>query len=178
MKVFIISFVALVMLAAAVFLIVHGKSPQGNKQIEIMSGNVDLQIRNILYTDVGDSGLKWEIKADSATYVKSENLAVFDKVTVKLIMQSGKTFILSGNHGRLNTETKNLEILGDVTIVSDQGDHLSTDILKYSDSEQRFYTDSPVELKNSRMQVRGTGLSLFLKEKDVSLLSKVKARIN
>ena len=153
-KAFIISSIALVMLAAAVFLIMNGNSSQEDKQLKIMSDNIDLQVKNILYTDVGDSGLKWEIRADTAKYMKSENLAVFDKVTVKLIMQGEKTFILTGNTGRLNTETKNMEISGNVTIDSDQGDHLTTDILKYSDYNQKFHTDSPIEMKNSRMQVQ------------------------
>jgi LPS export ABC transporter protein LptC len=177
-NVFIISSIALVMLAAAVFLIVNERSSQGDKQLKIMSDNIDLQIKDILYTDVGDSGLKWEIRANTAKYMKNENLAVFDKVTVKLIMQGGKTFIMTGNTGRLNTETKNMEISGNVTIDSDQGDHLTTDVLTYSDSDQKFHTDSPIEMKNSRMQVQGTGMSFSLKDKDISLLSKVKARIN
>lgn len=168
----------LVMLTIGIFFIIQGENQSDNNRIKILSDNTDLQIRDVFYTDVGDSGLKWEIKADTAKYKKNEQIALFEKVVVKVIMQDGRTFVMTGNQGRMNTETKNMEISGNVTIASDKGDRMTTDILKYSDSEQRFYTDSPIKLENPRMQVRGTGMSLSLKDKDVSLLSQVKARVH
>jgi LPS export ABC transporter protein LptC len=159
-------------------MIFQGEKTSDNKQIKILSDNTDLQVRDVFYTDVGDSGIKWEIKSDLAKYKRNEKLAVFEKVIMKVIMQDGKTYVMTGNQGRMNTETKDMEISGDVNIVSDKGDRLVTDILKYSDSEKRFYTEAPVKLENSRMQVRGTGMSLSLTDKDVSLLSRVKARVN
>jgi LPS export ABC transporter protein LptC len=178
MKALAVVAVGLVVLAIVGFFILRGEKTSDNKQIKILSDNTDLQVRDVFYTDVGDSGIKWEIKSDLAKYKRNENLAVFEKVIMKVIMQDGKTYVMTGNQGRMNTETKDMEISGDVNIVSDKGDRLVTDILKYSDSEKRFYTESPVKLENSRMQVRGTGMSLSLTGKDVSLLSRVKARVN
>jgi LPS export ABC transporter protein LptC len=142
-----------------------------------MADNADLQVKNINYTDVGESGLKWEIKADSAKYIRNENLALFDKVKVKLVMEDGRTIIMSGDKAKLHSDTKDMEISGNVTIISDKNDHLTTDILKYSGSEQRIYTEEIIKMENPRMQVVGRGMSLSLKDKDVALLSRVKAHI-
>jgi len=177
-KAIIIGSVVFLVLAAVVFLILRAEYSSEDNRIKILSDNVDLQVRDVLYTDVADTGLKWEIIADTAKYMKNENLAVFDNLKIKVIMQDGKTFVMTGKSGRMNTETKNIEISGNVTIVSDRGDRLTTDILKYSGSEKRFYTDSPVVMENARMQVRGTGMTLSLNDQGVSLLSKVKARIH
>ncbi|MCX5836779.1 MAG: LPS export ABC transporter periplasmic protein LptC [Deltaproteobacteria bacterium] len=177
-KAIIIGSVVFLVLAAVVFLVLRAEYSSEDNRIKILSDNVDLQVRDVLYTDVADTGLKWEIIADTAKYMKSENLAVFDNLKIKVIMQDGKTFVMTGKSGRMNTETKNIEISGNVTIVSDRGDRLTTDILKYSGSEKRFYTDSPVVMENARMQVRGTGMTLSLNDQGVSLLSKVKARIH
>jgi LPS export ABC transporter protein LptC len=168
------TFLALVLV---VFLTLRSEY-SNDKRIKILSDNIDLQVKDVLYTDVGDTGLKWEIAADTAKYMKSENLAVFDHVRIKVIMKDGRTFVMTGKNGRMNTETKNMEVSGNVAIVSDRGDRLTTDILKYSGSEKRFFTDSPVVMENSRMRVQGTGMSLSLDRQGVSLLSKVKARIN
>jgi LPS export ABC transporter protein LptC len=70
-----------------------------------------------------------------------------------------------------------MEVFGNVEIISEKGDRLTTDILRYSGREQRIYTDSAVKLENPRMQVKGVGLSISLVDKDVALLSKVKADI-
>jgi len=177
-KAIIIGSVVFLVLAAVVFLILRAEYSSEDNRIKILSDNIDLQVRDVLYTDVADTGLKWEIIADTAKYMKNENLAVFDNLKIKVIMQDGKTFVMTGKSGRMNTETKNIEISGNVTIVSDRGDRLTTDILKYSGSEKRFYTDSPVVMENARMQVRGTGMTLSLNDQGVSLLSKVKARIH
>ena len=177
-KAIIIGSVVFLVLAAVVFLVLRAEYSSEDNRIKILSDNVDLQVRDVLYTDVADTGMKWEIIADTAKYMKSENLAVFDNLKIKVITQDGKTFVMTGKSGRMNTETKNIEISGHVTIVSDQGDRLTTDILKYSGSEKRFYTDSPVVMENARMQVRGTGMTLSLNDQGVSLLSKVKARIH
>ncbi|MCX5845681.1 MAG: LPS export ABC transporter periplasmic protein LptC [Deltaproteobacteria bacterium] len=169
--------IILVISVAAIVLVMESRKSSPIPLLNIMSDKVDLQVKNINYTDVGDSGLKWEIKADSAKYIKSENLAMFDRVRVKLLMSDGKTIVMTGDKGTLNTNTKDMEITGNVEVVSDRGDRLTTDILKYSGSERRIYSEVAVTMENARMQVRGMGMSLSLEDKDVALLSRVRANV-
>jgi LPS export ABC transporter protein LptC len=169
--------IAIVVSAAAVIITIESRESSKGPPLMIMSDNVDLQVKDINYTDVGDSGLKWEIKADSAKYLKSENLAMFDQVRVKLVMEDGRAIIMTGDKAKLRTDTKDMEISGNVKIVSDKDDYLTTDILKYSGSERRIYTEAPVKMDSPRMQVRGVGMSISLEDKNVALLSRVKAHV-
>ncbi len=169
--------VAVVVSAVAVLFVLENYKSSKSPLLKIVPDNVDLVVKNINYTEVGDSGQKWEIKADSARYIKSENLAILDKVRVKLVMPDGKTLIMTGDNGKMNTDTKDMEIAGNVEVISDKGDRLTTTILKYSGSERRIYTEDAVKLENASMQVRGIGMSLSLKDNDVALLSKVKASV-
>ncbi len=162
---------------ATVILLFESSKSSKNQILNIVSDKIDLQVKNVHYTDVGASGMKWEVNADSAKYVKSENLVLFDRIRVKLVMSDGRTLVMTGDKGKSNTETKDMEVSGNVEIISDKGDRLTTDILRYSGSEQRIYTDSAVKMENSRMQVKGVGMSFSLEDKDVALLSKVKANI-
>jgi Protein of unknown function (DUF1239). len=177
-KVVVIIMIVVIIGAAAVIFFVESTKSSKNQFLNILSDKVDLQVKNVHYTDVGASGMKWEIKADSAKYVKNENLVLFDRIRVKLVMSDGRTLVMTGDKGKSNTETKDMEVSGNVEIITEKGDRLTTDILKYSGSEQRIYTDSAVKLENSRMQVKGVGLSFSLEDKDIALLSKVKANIN
>jgi LPS export ABC transporter protein LptC len=102
---------------------------------------------------------------------------MFDQVRVKLVMEDGRAIIMIGDKAKLRTDTKDMEISGNVKIVSDKGDNLTTDILKYSGSERRIYTEAPVKMDSPRMQVRGVGMSISLDDKDVALLSRVKAHV-
>ena len=126
----------------------------GKALLKIMSDRVDLQVRDVHYTEVGDSGMKWEIRADTARYQKKENLALFEKLAVKLVMKDGKTFVMTGDHGRLNTESKDMEIEGNVGIVSENGDRFKTDRLRYRNADKVIETDGRSRWKIESVRVK------------------------
>jgi LPS export ABC transporter protein LptC len=140
--------------------------------------DVDLKIKGFNYTEVGEANAKWEVKADIATYDKKQNLAVFDRVQIKLTTSDGKVFEMSADKGRMFTDTKNIEIKDNVVIISDADDKFSTDHLSYNDAEKKFYTDAPVTMENKRMKITGVGLTLFMNTGELNLSSLVKAKIN
>ena len=140
--------------------------------------DVDLKIKGFVYTEVGEANIKWEVTAETATYNKKQNLAVFDRVQIKLTTSDGKVFIMKGDKGLMFTDTKNIEIKDNVVIISDAGDRFSTDHLSYSDAEKKFYTDAPVTMENERMKITGVGLTLFMNTGELNLSSMVKAKIN
>jgi len=140
--------------------------------------DVDLQIKGFVYTEVGEANAKWEVKAENATYSKKQNLAVFDRVQIKLTTSDGKVFIMNADKGRMFTDKKNIEIKDNVVIISDTGDRFSTDHLSYNDAEKKFYTDAPVTMENKRMKITGVGLTLFMNTGELNLSSRVKAKIN
>jgi LPS export ABC transporter protein LptC len=142
-----------------------------------MADNVDLQVKNVVYTDVGKSGEKWEIRADAARYARKENLAFFDTVRVKLVTSEGKTFLMTGERAKLQTDSKNIEISGNVEILSDRGDRFRTDTLRYTNADSTVHTDGVVTLWGDQMQIRGTGMTLNLKQGQLSLQSRVKGQI-
>jgi LPS export ABC transporter protein LptC len=140
--------------------------------------DVDLKIKGFNYTEVGEANVKWEVTAETATYNKKQNLAVFDRVQIKLTTSDGKEFIMKGDKGLMLTDKKNIQIKDNVVIISDAGDRFSTDHLSYNDAEKKFYTDAPVTMENKRMKITGVGLTLFMNTGELNLSSLVKAKIN
>ena len=164
-------------LSVAVIFVIGMRKEPGKELLKIMSDRVDLQVRNVHYTEVGDSGMKWEIRADAARYQKKENLAFFENLSVKLIMKDGMTFVMTGDHGRLNTESRDMEIEGNVGIVSENGDRFATDRLRYRNADKVIETDRPVAMGNKSIQVNGVGMVVSLEAKKVAILSQVRARL-
>ncbi|MBN1382890.1 MAG: LPS export ABC transporter periplasmic protein LptC [Deltaproteobacteria bacterium] len=158
-----------------IFVIEKQKTP-GNL-LKILPEKVDLQIKDARYTDVSESGMKWEITADTARYIKKENVAVFDKIAAKLITREGKTFLLTGDQGYLNTDTKDMKVSGNVKIVSHNGDSFRTDCLDYSNKEQKFQTEASVKMENRLLTITGKGMVLSLTDEKLALISDVKAEI-
>lgn len=145
--------------------------------LKVFQDSVDLQIKGFVYTEVGDANAKWEVKADTATYEKKQNVALFDKVQIKLITSDNKTFIMTADKGKMLIKEKNIEIKGNVIINSENGDKFTTDYLNYNDAEKKFYTDAPVTMENKRMKITGRGLALFINKGELNIPSMVKAKI-
>lgn len=162
-------------LSAVAIVVVSIPKEAGKETLKIKSDHVDLQVRNVRFTEVGDSDMTLEITADMARYQKKEKLAFFDKPTIKLLLKDGRTFILTGDRGQLNTESKDMEIEGHVGIVSENGDRFATDHLRYSNAAKLIETEGAVSMENKNIRVSGVGMTLSLEEKKVALLSRVRA---
>jgi len=162
--------------ATAVILYVGNRADAPAKALKVMADNVDLQIQNILFTEVGGSGEKWEIRAETAQYKRKENVVLFDKVSVRLVMADGKTFLMTGDKGRFMTVTKDMDVVGNVVIISDQGDRYTTDHLNYSNADKKLFTDGNVTMENARMKVTGVGMNLLMQTKQLKILSRVKVQ--
>jgi LPS export ABC transporter protein LptC len=166
-----------VVLAAIALLVFDLYKTSPKTLLKVMADNVDLQVKDVIYTDVGQSGEKWEIRADTARYFKKENLALFEKVRIKLVTPEGKTFLMNGDRGKLQTDTKNIEISGNVEILSEKGDRFRTDKLHYTHEKSAVHTDGAVTMWGDRMQISAVGMTLNLKEGRMSLQSRVKGNI-
>lgn len=145
--------------------------------LKIISDKADLYVREFHYAEVGDPQSTWEIDADSAQYVKRRNLALLKNVRVKLTTADGTVYVMKGKEGRFYTDTKDMDVSGDVEIISDNGDRFRTDHLNYSDSKKRVSTESAVIIDNPQIKISGVGLFLFLHEKRATLVSDVKAYV-
>lgn len=144
----------------------------------MISDNADLQVKNFHYTEVGDPDLVWEIDADTAKYVKEKNLALFENIRLKIAYLKGKTFLMTGKGGTLDTETKEINVYGDVTIISDNGDRFETDSLKFFNYDRRIYTEEKITMVNPNIRVEGKGMSLSLIDRKLSILSDVDVTID
>lgn len=170
----IIAILTVILSVTAILAIGLRRAPE-KALLKIMSDRVDLQVKNVRYTEVGDSGMTWEITADTARYQKKENLALFEKVKVRLVMKDGRVFVMDGDRGQLNTQSRDMEIEGNVGIVSENGDRFATERLLYRNAGKRIETDRPVVMENGSIRISGVGMILTLDDKKVTLLSRVQA---
>lgn len=178
-KIILLSFLALIVaLAAVTTVVIRGVINKPQNILKVLPDHVDLQIKDFVYTEVGKANSKWEVKAKTAQYDKKQNLAIFDNVQIKLTTTENKVYIMTGDKGRMQTEKKDIEIKGNVVIISDSADRFTTDYLKYSDGEKKIYTDAPVTMETKKMKITGKGLTLFMNTGELNLSSSVKATIN
>lgn len=151
------------------------KKADGN--LKIVSGDIDLEIKEFVYTEIGENKAKWEVKARNATYDKKQNLACLDQVKIKLITSNGKVFEMSADQGKMDTEKKDVEISGNVIVLTDSGDKFMTNHIYYNDRQKRFYTDAPVMMESKGMRITGRGMVLYMNKGELNIPSMVRAKI-
>lgn len=176
-KIAIISILFLAIAAGVFFTVMKISSEKKSNVIKILPDEADVRIQDFIFTEVGRNNVKWEVRAKMAQYQKKINIATFDKVQITLTTQQGKVYIMTGDEGKMQTETKDVELKGHVVVISDSGDKFSTDYLCYSDAQKKVYTDAPVMMANEKMKIQGVGLSIFVDKGELLLASKVNARI-
>ncbi|MBN1829114.1 MAG: LPS export ABC transporter periplasmic protein LptC [Deltaproteobacteria bacterium] len=141
-------------------------------------GTIDLLVKNFHYTEVGNPEALWEIDADTAQYQRDLNLATLTNVTVKISFPRLPTVTMKGDKGSVRIDTKNVEIMGNVTIRSERGESVATERIEYDHGLRTFRTDKPVTINHPAFSVSGTGAVLVLDEKKLTLLSSVTAVFN
>lgn len=179
-KTIVILLITIVFLAVliAVLFIARGNVHKQKNIVNALQDSVDLQIKGFVYTEVGKGIDKMEVKAESATYDKKQNRAVLKQVRMKLITSDGKVFEMKADSGRLLTDTRNIEINGNVVLNTDAGDRFFTDYIKYSDAEKKFHTDAPVIMESKRIRITGRGLIIYLNRGELKIPAMVRAKIN
>jgi LPS export ABC transporter protein LptC len=172
-----VTIVSLIVLVAILFIVrVNLNKPK--PLLKALQDSADLQIKGFVYTEVGAAKAKWEVKAETATYDKKQNLAVLKLVQIKFINSDGKIFKMNADKGLIITDKKIIEINGNVIVTSDDGDIFYTDYLIYDDAEKKIHTDAPVTMKNKQMKITGKGLVIFMNKRELNIPSTVKAIIN
>src|SRR5512145_1298415 len=104
--------IVLILACAVIFAIFKVGGEKKSNIIKILPDEADVRIQDFVYTEVGKENIRWEVKAKTAQYQKKLNLALFDHVQIKLTTQEGKVFLMTGDEGRMQTDTKDVEIKG------------------------------------------------------------------
>ena len=145
-------------------------------EIPEKAGDADMHLDKIHYTSTNDQGVKeWELKASTANYFKDNNVAEFEDVDVIFYSEEERTFTVRGDTGILNTETKDIELSGNVIGTSSDGYRFQTEFLAYEAEKQQATTDKKVLLESPQFNLEGWGMVMDLEKEKVFLLNDVRA---
>ena len=84
-----------------------------------------------------------------------------------------ESYVLVGEKGRFNTQTKVIEVFDGVKIDSSDGYHLRTRSLKYQAEQREFTTSDPVEMDGPDLEVDGVGMVVELNQQRLKILGGV-----
>lgn len=148
--------------------------PQGEKApVNEPTIAADLQLNRVKYTETREGIKEWELEAASVRYFEDENTLFFEQVKATFFGKNQETYVLVGKRGKINTQTKALEVFDGVKLDSSDGYQMQTQSLKYQAERRELMTSDPVEMSGPQLRVQGTGLIVELNRQRMKVLKQV-----
>ena len=160
-KFLIISLIVLAILAVIkIFITNYGGHWNQAEIIDSVTSKADVTIKNIHYIKTNRGVKEWEITAGSGQYFKSKDMGTLKDIMVKIFLKDAKPLTLIGNEGKVITNTRDIEIWGNVVVSSDNRYQFYTQSLKYSSKKREIYTPDKIEFTGYGMELSGVGMTI------------------
>ena len=138
-------------------LIVKGHRASAPRE-EIASTQADQEIREIhIQEDAKGGGHRWRLDAERAETFPGTGKTLLRKVTIG-VDEPGRRWKVTSDEGDLVQDTRDVELRGNVVLVSSEGLRVETTVLKWLNAEGKVWTEQPVTIYRSGGVVKGTGL--------------------
>lgn len=181
-KITIRNILAFAIIAVATVLIVtvvrNVRRPAVEEIIESLPRDVDLSMKEISYTETREGVRRWMLTADAAAHSVGQGTTRIENIHMTFYDVEGLgDLVLTARQGELKTESREVEVRGEVVVQSPKGYAVYTDRLEYREADRTARTEAPVRIVSEGMEVSGTGMRLDLRDHTLVLLSGVRARL-
>jgi LPS export ABC transporter protein LptC len=152
------------------------ENPEG--LISQMKDLADLRLQSIHLTENSPGGARWELTAETARYFREGNYALLERINIIYYDKKAGKITLTSNSGKMNMETRNVEVYGNVILTYGDLYVLRGDSLKFDSKEKKINSDGPVSLEGPRIKLKGIGISIDLNTETLSILKDVHSLID
>ncbi|MCC6276350.1 MAG: LPS export ABC transporter periplasmic protein LptC [Oligoflexia bacterium] len=123
---------------------------------------------------------EWELDAQQGQGFKDKGTWRLKKVKVKFFGNSNVEYLVSGDEGTVETETKDMEISGNVLTTTSDGYVVKSGAVKYLAKEKLLSTAEAFDLmgpetSDGQIRIVGAGFEADLKTNEMTLKQNVKA---
>jgi LPS export ABC transporter protein LptC len=136
-----------------------------------------MALANIRQTAVKNGIKEWHLEAVTATLLEAEHKMILENPRVEFYMQSGDVLTLTAQKGVLDTETKDIQVSGQV-VIQDREYTLTGEAFAYTHAEDRLDSQAPVEIHSKRLILTAQHLMVDLNTHQAELAGHVKGILN
>jgi len=155
----------------------RGRRPPEEIQLpKIAIEGADSRIEKVHFVEEKHGRKTWELEAKSMQHYPEQNLMVLEDVKLTFFAEDGRTFTLTGKQGKVQQDTKNMELQGDVVATSSDGYHFKTQSVAYDHQQKKIQTPDPVELDGDQLRLKGRGMLVDVEARTVKVLHEVRTQ--
>ena len=165
--------VGLFAVAVAAVLVVRGRAARTQRP-EVAAPTADYRIKEVHLQEEARDGLRWQLDADHAEAYERQGKTTLRKVRIR-IEEPERNWTVTGDEGELVQETKDVELRGNVVLISSDGLRLETTRLRWDAAQKRAWTDDPVTVFRQGAVVKGLGLDARVGAQHTEIKGRLRA---
>jgi LPS export ABC transporter protein LptC len=142
----------------------------------ILNEKADKCLEKIRFVEDKHGKRTWELEAKSIQQYQDQDMILAEEVKLTFYTDKGRCFVLTGKEGKMYQSTKDMSLIGDVVLTSDDGYRLKTHSADYHHQERKVTTADPVEIEGERVRLTGRGLLVDVEAQTFKILNEVKTR--
>jgi LPS export ABC transporter protein LptC len=136
----------------------------------------DMIVENYNTTTYKDGEIVWKLQAKKASYYYSEKKSIAENIVLNYYKDSKSSAIVKADSAVLFTESKDIDLIGNVDMVSTTGNRLLTTKIRWNNKNNYLDTDEPVLiLRKNGDKIEGVGLKADYNLEGYEIKKKVKA---
>jgi LPS export ABC transporter protein LptC len=165
--------VALFVVIIVGVLVLRGRVTQSGPS-EAPQTRADYRIKEVQLQEEMKDGVTWQLEADQAEAYENTGKTLLRKVRIR-IQEPDRSWIVTGDEGEMAQESKDVELRGNVVLISSDGLRLETARLRWDADGKRAWTDDPVILRQKGAVVHGTGLDARVGDRNTEIKGRIRA---
>jgi LPS export ABC transporter protein LptC len=157
--------VAVIFISCAVIVTVfvyYRRSPDLTRDlVSSIPAGADLTIANIHQTATRDGRKEWSLDAASARYQNAEKQVILSELSMTFYLENQQDLKLTADSGVLLTESKDVEVKGNVVLKSGDA-QMKTEDLRYRHAQRILASLSPVEITGASYRLTARRMQIDL----------------
>jgi LPS export ABC transporter protein LptC len=141
---------------------------------EPVETRADYRIKEVHLQEQTRDGSRWQLDAALAESFQGEGRTTMKKVTIR-VDQPTRSWTVTADEGDLVDNSKDVELRGNVVLITNDGLRLETARLRWAAAEQRAWTDDPVIIYRPGAVVRGSGFESRVADETTAIKGRVRA---
>ncbi|MBW2179643.1 MAG: LPS export ABC transporter periplasmic protein LptC [Deltaproteobacteria bacterium] len=129
--------------------------------ISSIKNDASISIDTVHQETTRDGKKEWSLDASSVQYLIQKKRAIFNDLSAIYFLKGNKKIYLTANKGILNTESNDIEILGNVVVKNDDY-KLNTEILFYDHEKRKIFSRAPVKIFDGSSTLMAKSMSIDL----------------
>ncbi|MDY6790780.1 MAG: LPS export ABC transporter periplasmic protein LptC [Thermodesulfobacteriota bacterium] len=173
LKIFLLAFMVIALTAViAVFISERHLLENPETLISSLPVDANLSIGKIHQTSTKNGVKEFTLDAASAYYTATKKEVVLTDLSVTFFLKNEQEVFLTANKGILQTDSKNIEITGNV-MVKNKSSRLFTEQLQYKHSGRQLLSKAPVKIVGDAYQLKADRMSFDLNTNQTVLEGRV-----